>query len=54
MISLLPGGYQITPVGIILSGLILGRGAVFTHQFVSQFFPSAEQTSERKALNKVR
>jgi hypothetical protein len=50
MISLLPGEYPITPVGIILSGLILGRGAVFTHQFVSQFFPSAEQTAERKAL----
>ena len=30
----------LSPVGIVLSGAIIGRGANFTHQFVSQYFPA--------------
>lgn len=47
LISMLPGSVPVTAVGIILTGLIIGRGAVFTHQFVSQFFPSADQKTNR-------
>lgn len=39
LISMLPPGSGVTPVGIILSGLAIGRGSNFLHQFVSQFFP---------------
>lgn len=28
-----------TPLGVILSGLVVGRGANFLHQFVSQYLP---------------
>lgn len=48
LISMLPGEVPITPVGILLTGLVIGRGAVFAHQFVSQFFPSAEHKGQGK------
>lgn len=28
-----------TAVGLVLTGLVIGRGANFVHQFVSQYFP---------------
>lgn len=40
LIALLPPGSEVTPVGIVLSGLAIGRGSNFLHQFVSQFFPT--------------
>lgn len=40
LISMLPPGTPVTTVGIILSGLAIGRGSNFLHQFVSQFFPA--------------
>ncbi len=30
---------QATPVGFALSGLVIGRGANFVHQFVSNYLP---------------
>lgn len=33
------GGLDASWVGFILSGLVIGRGANFLHQFVSQYFP---------------
>lgn len=29
----------VTPVGIVLTGLVIGRGANYAHQFVSKYFP---------------
>ena len=40
IISMLPPGSAVTTLGIVLSGLIMGRGSNFLHQLVSQFFPS--------------
>lgn len=42
LISLIPPGSNVTPVGIVLTGLVVGRGSNFLHQFVSQFFPQKE------------
>lgn len=39
LIAMIPPGSEITTVGIVLSGLAIGRGSNFLHQFVSQFFP---------------
>lgn len=35
------GESAITPVGVIFTGLIIGRGANYAHQFVSQYFPKS-------------
>ena len=32
---------DITPVGMILSGLMIGRGANFVHQFVASYLPKS-------------
>lgn len=34
------GGDAVSPVGVTLSGLIIGRGANYFHQFVSQYLTS--------------
>jgi hypothetical protein len=31
---------EITVVGMVLTGMAIGRGSNFLHQFVSQFFPA--------------
>ena len=36
----IPEYANVTAVGIILSGLSVGRGSNFLHQLVSQFFPA--------------
>ena len=33
------GSVGVTPVGQVLSGLAIGRGANYLHQFVSAYFP---------------
>ena len=33
------GEGAVTPLGVILTGLVVGRGANFLHQFVSQYLP---------------
>lgn len=30
---------EATPLGVVLTGLVVGRGANFLHQFVSQYLP---------------
>ncbi len=35
------GGVDASPVGFILTGCIIGRGANYLHQFVSAYFPKA-------------
>ncbi len=32
--------FSVTWVGIVFSGLVIGRGSNFLHQFVSKFFPA--------------
>ena len=44
LISLIIGN-PITTVGMVLTGLAIGRGSNFLHQFVSQFFPTKKAGS---------
>jgi hypothetical protein len=34
--------FSVTWVGILFSGLVIGRGSNFLHQFVSKFFPAKQ------------
>lgn len=39
LLSLIVAGLPASTLGMILSGLIMGRGANYLHQFVATFFP---------------
>lgn len=53
--AIIPGETLIiTPVGMLLTGLAIGRGSNYLHQFVSRFFPSAKEITDPFALPPVK
>lgn len=38
----LPTTMTVTPVGMILTGLAIGRGANYVHQFISEYLPKTK------------